>query len=33
VIWMGRKASLWLFECGCSFVVMATMGAIIAHWR
>ncbi|EQA45356.1 PF08570 family protein [Leptospira broomii serovar Hurstbridge str. 5399] len=30
VIWMGRKAKLWLFECACSFVVMAAMGAIIA---
>ena len=32
VIWMGRKASLWLFECACSFVVMAVMGAIIASF-
>ena len=32
VIWMKRKASLWLFECACSCVVMATMGAIVAHW-
>ena len=32
VIWMGRKVELWLFECACSLVVMATMGAIIAHW-
>jgi hypothetical protein len=30
VIWMGRKSSLWLFECGCSFVTMSVMGAIIA---
>jgi hypothetical protein len=29
VIWMGKSAKLWLFECGCSFVVMAAMGAII----
>jgi hypothetical protein len=32
VIWMGRSAKLWLFEAACSFVVMATMGAIIASW-
>ncbi len=32
VIWMGRKASLWLFEVACSFVVMGAMGAIIAVW-
>jgi hypothetical protein len=32
VIWMGRKTSLWLFECGCSFVTMVTMGAIIGSW-
>lgn len=32
VIWMGRKASLWLFEVGCSLVVMAAMGAIIGSW-
>ena len=32
VIWMGRKPALWLFECGCSFVVMAVMGAIIASF-
>ena len=31
-IWMGRKTPLWLYECGCSLIVMATMGAIIAHW-
>ena len=30
VIWMGRSKKLWLFECACSFVVMAVMGAIIA---
>ncbi len=30
VIWMGRSAKLWLFECACSLVVMGTMGAIIA---
>ncbi len=30
VIWMKRKVALWLFECGCSFVVMAVMGAIVA---
>jgi hypothetical protein len=32
VIWMGRRPALWLFEAGCSFVVMAAMGAIIAGW-
>lgn len=30
VIWMGRSWKLWLFEAACSFVVMATMGAILA---
>ena len=30
VIWMGRKVQLWLFECGCSLVVMVAMGTIIA---
>ncbi len=33
VIWMGKKASLWLFEAGCSLVVMIAMGAIIGAWR
>ncbi len=32
VIWMGRKANLWLFESGCSLVMMAAMGAIIGAW-
>ncbi len=32
VIWMGRKAKLWLFECACSLAVMAAMGAIIGRW-
>ncbi|TGK07749.1 DUF1761 domain-containing protein [Leptospira semungkisensis] len=32
VIWMGRKRALWLFECGCSLLVMAVMGAIIAGY-
>ena len=32
VVWMGRKAKLWLFECACSLVVMIAMGAIIGHW-
>lgn len=32
VIWMGRKLGLWLFECGCSFLVMSVMGAIIAGY-
>lgn len=31
VIWMGRSWKLWLFEAACSFVVMATMGAILAR--
>ncbi len=30
VIWMGRKAKLWLYESACSLVVMVAMGAIIA---
>lgn len=30
VIWMKQSIKLWLFEAGCSFVVMAAMGAIIA---
>jgi hypothetical protein len=32
VIWMGRSWKLWLFEAGCSLIVMATMGAILAGW-
>lgn len=32
VIWMGRNYKLWLFEAGCSFVVMLSVGAIIASW-
>ncbi len=32
VIWMGKKPALWLFECGCSFVVMAVMSAIIGSF-
>lgn len=32
VIWMGKSWKLWLFEVGCSLVVMATMGAILASW-
>jgi len=32
VIWMGRSAKLWLFECVCSLIVMSVMGAIIAVW-
>ena len=32
VIWMRQKVSLWLFEAGCSLVVMAVMGAIIGSW-
>lgn len=30
VIWMGKSRTLWLFEVGCSLVVMLAMGAIIA---
>lgn len=30
VIWMGRRAKLWLYESACSLVVMVAMGAIIA---
>ena len=30
VIWMGRNYKLWLFEVVSSFIVMATMGAIIS---
>lgn len=29
VIWMKRSVKLWFFEITCSFIVMATMGAII----
>ena len=32
VIWMGRKFNHWLFEAGCSLIVMLAMGAIIACW-
>lgn len=32
VIWMGRKSSLWLFECACSFIVMIAMGAIVGSF-
>lgn len=32
VIWMKQSYKLWLFESACSFVVMATMGAILAGW-
>jgi hypothetical protein len=32
VIWMGRSLKLWLFETGCSLVIMASMGAILAGW-
>lgn len=32
VIWMGRSVKLWLFEAGCSLIVMLAMGAIIAAW-
>jgi len=30
VVWMGKSFKLWLYEAGCSFVVMFAMGAIIA---
>jgi hypothetical protein len=30
VIWMGKSFKLWLFEFGSSFIVMLSMGAIIA---
>jgi len=30
VIWMGRNYKLWLFEVVSSFIVMVTMGIIIA---
>lgn len=33
VIWMGRKAKLWLFESACSLVVMFVVGVIIGAWR
>lgn len=32
VIWMDKNYKLWLFECGCSLVVMSVMGAILASW-
>ncbi|MBI5178061.1 MAG: DUF1761 domain-containing protein [Nitrospinae bacterium] len=32
VIWMGRSWKLWLFEAGCSLIIMATMGSILAAW-
>lgn len=28
-IWMGKNYRLWLFECFCSFVMYAAMGAVI----
>jgi hypothetical protein len=30
VIWMKHSKNLWLYEAGCSFVVFAVMGAIVA---
>ena len=30
VIWMGKKRNLWLFEVGCSLIVMLAMSAIIS---
>ena len=33
VIWMKQSAKLWLFEAGCSLVVMIVMGAIIGSWQ
>ncbi|CAN5705668.1 hypothetical protein BH11PAT2_BH11PAT2_06020 [soil metagenome] len=32
VIWMNQSAKLWVFESGCSLVVMIVMGAIIGAW-
>jgi hypothetical protein len=33
VIWMKRSVKLWLFEAGCSLVVMVVMAVIIASWK
>ena len=30
VIWMGKSYKLWMFEAGCSLIVILVMGAIIA---
>ena len=30
VIWMKQSVRLWLFEAGCSLIVMVVMGAIVA---
>ncbi|MEO6536702.1 MAG: DUF1761 domain-containing protein [Candidatus Paceibacterota bacterium] len=32
VIWMKNSFKLWLFETGCSLVVMLVMGGIIGAW-
>ncbi len=32
VIWMGKKFSLWLFECLASLIVFIAMGAVIGAW-
>lgn len=32
VIWMGKSAKLWLFECFSSLVAFVAMGAIIGNW-
>jgi len=32
VIWMKRPVRLWLFEAGCSLVIMIVMGAIIGSF-
>ncbi len=32
VIWMGRSAKLWLYECVSSLCAMIAMGAIVGNW-
>lgn len=32
VIWMGRKVSLWLFECISSLLALVAMALIIGSW-
>ncbi|MFM2330509.1 MAG: hypothetical protein RLZZ26_16 [Candidatus Parcubacteria bacterium] len=32
VIWLKRSYKLWLFECFCSLLSLAVMGAIITGW-
>lgn len=31
VLWMGKSAKLWLYECACSLLIFAVMGAIVAQ--